>query len=147
MYKKILVAFDGSPYSQKALTAGIELARCCGSELHALTVVSLPEYAGTVGEVEEMVGKAQDFYRKKLEKASQQARAKGVELNVHLLFGHIGETIIRFAQEQECDLIIAGTRGWSPLQRLLMGSVSTYIVRHAPCAVLIEKGKEEDEND
>jgi hypothetical protein len=48
MYRKIMVAYDGSPYSNKALSAGMELTRRCGCELHAVAVMNLPDYAGTV---------------------------------------------------------------------------------------------------
>ncbi len=140
MYKKILVAYDGSPDAEKALAAGIALARCSGAELHAATAVHLPDYAATVSEVDEMISRAQAFYGKNLAKAAERAARENVELKTHLLFGHAGESIVRFAREESFDLIVVGPHGLSPVRRLLMGSVSQYIVRHAHCSVLVEKG-------
>lgn len=143
MYRKVLVAYDGSPHARKALAAGLELAQCCGCELHAVAVANLPDYAGTVSEVDDMVTRARDFYQKELEEAARRAAWKNIELHTHLAFGHIGETIVRFAREHNFDLIVVGSHGWSAIQRLVMGSVSSYVVRHAPCAVLVEKGQED----
>ncbi|HHW42959.1 universal stress protein [Desulfofundulus thermobenzoicus] len=142
MYRKILVAYDGSPHANKALTAGIELARCCGGQLHAAAAVHLPDYAGTVSEVDDMASGAKAFYSEKLEKAAARAAGKNVHLTTHIIYGHTGEAIVRFAREENFDLIIVGSHGWSAVQRLVMGSVSTYVVRHAHCPVLVEKGTE-----
>jgi nucleotide-binding universal stress UspA family protein len=140
VYKKILVAYDGSPDAEKALAAGITLARGGGAELHAATAVHLPDYAATVSEVDDIMNRAQSFYGKKLSAAVDRAAREGVELKTHLLFSHAGESIVRFAREEGFDLIVVGPHGWSRVRRLLMGSVSQYIVRHAHCSVLVEKG-------
>ncbi len=143
MYGKVLVAYDGSPYSNKALSAGIELTRCCGCELQAVAVVNLPDYAGTVAEVDDMVTRAREFYKKKLEDVVSRAAGKNVKLTTHLIFGHVGETIVRYARENNFDLIVVGTHGWSAIQKLVMGSVSSYVIRHAACDVLVAKGRED----
>ncbi|MGB9826627.1 MAG: universal stress protein [Desulfofundulus sp.] len=143
MYNKVLVAYDGSPYSKRALSAGIELARGSGSELHAAAVVNLPDYAGTVAEVDDMVTRAREFFEKKMADAVSRAAAKNVKLTTHLIFGHVGETLVRFARENNFDLIVVGTHGWSTIKKLVMGSVSSYVIHHATCDVLVAKGREE----
>ncbi|MDI6711497.1 MAG: universal stress protein [Thermoanaerobacterales bacterium] len=141
MFKKIMVAYDGSEHARRAFAAGLNLAERYGATLDAVMVADLPDYAGTVGEVEDHKAQAQAFYEKSIEQVRWLARKSEVQVRTHLLFGHVGQILVRHAEEEKMDLVVVGARGLSRLQQLLMGSVSQFVSRHAPCAVLVVKEK------
>jgi len=136
-YRRILVGYDGSPPATAALLHAIELAAQCGAQLLAAAVARVPEYAGTVDEVNGALEDARRYFEATLDRAAALAKDRGVELTTHVLVGHPAEALVRFAQDQGVDLIVVGPRGLSGVRRLLLGSVSAALVRHAPCSVLV----------
>ena len=72
----------------------------------------------------------------------------GVELERVHLVGIEGEAIVKHAEQTGCDLIVLGTHGYGGLTRLLLGSVTDYVVRHAKCPVFVVKDtyRENQEN-
>jgi nucleotide-binding universal stress UspA family protein len=72
--------------------------------------------------------------------------ANSFHITAHTIFaeGHAGPEIIRIAAEQNADLLVVGTHGYTGWNRLALGSVSEYIVRHSPCAVLTIKPTENE---
>jgi nucleotide-binding universal stress UspA family protein len=68
----------------------------------------------------------------------------GVEPKLLLAMGDPADEIVRTAREQGFDLIVVGHRGLSPVKAFLLGSVSTRIVSHAPCSVLVVRPNEND---
>ena len=138
MFKKIMVAFDGSDHALKAFAAGLDLAGKYGASLDVVMVAHLPDYAGSMGEVEDIKAQAQAFYDKSLAKIKPALDRENV--TAHLLFGHVGQTLVRYADENKADLIVVGARGLSRLQQLVIGSVSQFVTKHAHCPVLMIKG-------
>jgi nucleotide-binding universal stress UspA family protein len=140
MYKKILVAFDGSEGSRKALKRAIRLACCFKAELHAISVeVDLPHYVATVGEFEE-VKRQKDAYFEQLDnEATELAKAEGVELTPHVVAGHAVDSIVDFCKEGGFDLLVTGYTGHGRVYERIWGGVSRNLARFIPCAVLIEK--------
>ncbi|MEW6173759.1 MAG: universal stress protein [Bacillota bacterium] len=141
MFTKIMVAFDGSPPSFEALRAALDLAEKYHSALVCVSVVHLPEYAGTLDEVDENIQRARQYYEKPLQQAAFLATEKGVELKSEVLYGHAGERLVEYAFREGIDLIVTGARGLSGLRRYLLGSVSNYLVNNATCPVLVIRGK------
>lgn len=140
MYRKILVAYDGSEGSRRALRAGIELARRFEAELHTISVMEhLPHYAATVGEVKEAQEEFEAFFRKLTKEARDQAALASVELEATVRPGHEVETIVTFAREGGFDLLLVGFAGHSNIFGRIMGSTTQNIARLAPCPVLIVK--------
>jgi len=138
VYKKILVAFDGSSGSWKALRAGIGLAREQDAELWALSVVEhLPHYAATVGEVEEAKAERDAYFHKLQSQAAEVAEAHGVELNLEVLPGHAAQAIVDYARRGDFDLIVMGHSGHSGIWGTFLGTITDKVSRHAHCAVLI----------
>jgi nucleotide-binding universal stress UspA family protein len=89
MFRKILVAIDGSAGANKALGTAIDLAKHYETELHSISVEEhLPHYAATVGEVVETKQEAADYFRRVVADAELAATAHGVRLNSHVLAGH-----------------------------------------------------------
>lgn len=137
MFNRIMVAFDNSAHAHKALRMGCEIAKAHNSYLHIVTVIQLPDYAGTIDEVDEMVREGKGFYEDAMNKAVAEAEKQGIKIFSKMLYGHIGETLIRYANENKIDLIITGSHGRSAVGKLLLGSVSSFITKHAQCHVLI----------
>ncbi|MCL6634204.1 MAG: universal stress protein [Peptococcaceae bacterium] len=139
MFKKIMVAFDNSVHAQKALGRALELAAACGAALDLVTVVQLPDYAGTIDEVDEMIREGRKFYQEAHDRAAAEAQKRGLKFQSKMLQGHVGEALVRYAGDAGADLIVMGSHGRSAVGRLLLGSVSNYVVKHARCPVLIVK--------
>lgn len=140
MYRKILVAYDGSEGSRRALRAGIELARRFEAELHSISVMEhLPHYAATVGEVKEAQEEFEAFFRTLTKEARDQAALAGVELEATVRPGHEVETTVTYAREGGFDLLLVGFSGHSNIFGRIMGSTTQNIARLAPCPVLIVK--------
>lgn len=140
MFPKILVAYDGSEGSRRALGAGIELAKRLGAELYSISVMEhLPHYAATVGEVKEAQAEFEVFFRELTKQARDLAVLQGVELETVIKAGHEVETIVTFAKEGGFDLLVIGFVGHSNIWGRIMGSTTQNISRLAPCSVMIVK--------
>ena len=138
MFKKILLAYDGSQGAGRALMAGIELARLYGAELTALAVQErLPRFSGTIDEVQEEKDLADQQYRRLLDGAQAQAQEAGVQLQTMMRPGHPAQTIVEVANEGHFDLILVGNSGLSGVWAAFLGTTAERVSRHAPCSVLI----------
>lgn len=135
--QKILVAFDGSEGSRKALSVAFDLARKRGAEVWAVTVADpTPRYAGTVGEVQE-IQDVEGLDRIALEEARVLAEQAGVEVKTELLRGHPAQSIVHFARDSGFDLILVGHSGHSAVWGHILGTTAERISRHAPCSVMV----------
>ena len=140
MFRKILVANDGSGGARKAVLAAIDLAKRYEAELHAISVEErLPHYAATVGEVVEAKQEAVDYFRRVTNEAEQAALAQGLRLTSHVVPGHEVETIVTFAKEHGFDLLIIGFMGHSKIFGRIWGSTSQNLAKLSPCTVLVVK--------
>ncbi len=138
MFKKILLAYDGSEGAQKALEAGIDLARTHQAELWALTVQErLPRFGGTIDEVQEEKEVADKRARDLMAQARLSAQEAGVEVKTLSRFGHPAQTIVDVAKEGNYDLILVGHSGLSGVWAAFLGTTAEKVSRHAPCSVLI----------
>jgi nucleotide-binding universal stress UspA family protein len=140
MFKKILVGYDGSDGSKKALTVAIDMAKRYGAELHSISVEEdLPHYAATVGEVLEAKAEKNGYFARLIEEAKAQATREGIVLDVKVLPGHEVETIVDHARERHFDLVVIGFMGHSRVYDRIWGSTSQNITRLVPCTVMIVK--------
>jgi len=138
MYKKMLVAFDGSEGAKRALAAGLSMARIHQAELWALAVEEkLPRFSATIDEVQEEKDFADRYYGALLAEASRQAREAGMALHTLLRAGHAAKTIVEVVKEGAFDLVIVGHTGLSAVWAMVLGSTAERVSRHAPCSVLI----------
>jgi nucleotide-binding universal stress UspA family protein len=136
MYRKILVANDGSPGALKALAAAIETAKRDSAALHMVTVEELPRFAASIDEVEEEKAEANHRFAPVIETARAQAQAAGVALETHLLAGHPVHTIVALINAEHFELLVVGFMGHTRLYEQIIGSTTERLVRLAPCAVL-----------
>ncbi len=139
VFANILVALDGSPAGQKALDRAVELARAGDAKLHAAYVVETGLFSSlpTDNTVEIMYNVLQKEGDAVLDKAKTDAAAHGVTLTTHLKFGHAGSEVTSLADKIKADLIIVGSHGKSQTDRLLIGSVSTFIVTHSRVSTMV----------
>lgn len=134
--EKILVALDGSIYSDAALEQAISLGKICNSAIYTLTVIDL--YPEQMEAAPSLVEKMSQDARAILDKAKERVEAENIacETIVHM-GGQPHEFIIQEAKEKNVDLIVMGTHGRTGLKKLLMGSVVQKVIGYAPCPVLV----------
>lgn len=138
-YKLILNPTDGSPTSERATAHAIYLAKETGAELLVLHVVetTIVWYTGAL--YQQMVDRLREFGDEVLKKALQRAKEEDVAARPMMIDGHSGTVIVRVAEREGADLIVMGALGRSMVEKVLVGSISQYVVRHAPCAVCLVK--------
>ncbi len=124
------VAYNGSPESKAALVVAKELAADAKATVHALEVLSLPS-AAFGGLVAPAIG---DYADEVIKQASQRMRELG-DVDGRAVYGIAGEELARFGDE--LDILVVGSRGYGPLRRLVSGSTSNYLERHARCSLLV----------
>ena len=138
MFRKILVAYDGSEGAMKGLKAGIDLAKVHQAKLCALAVEEkLPRFSATIDEVQDEKEFADQKYGRILKAAEALAREAEVDLKTILRPGHPAKTIVEVAKEGQFDLILVGHSGLSEVWARFLGSTAEKVSRHAPCSVLI----------
>ena len=102
MFRKILLAYDGSEGANRALAVGIDLAKIHGAELWAVAVEEkLPRFSGTIDEVQEEKQFANEQYGKLLEAAKVKAKEAGIELKTLMRPGHPAQTIMSAGQRRQ----------------------------------------------
>jgi nucleotide-binding universal stress UspA family protein len=139
MFQKILVAIDGSPSSEKALAAAVDLAVQYKAELTALGVAVLPEVVGMVDEVDEMRQSTEGHFKRIGEAAVEYARSRGVALRSVVVRGHAADAIVRYAESEGMSLVVIGQHGHSRITRFFLGSTSDRVSEHSSCTVMIVK--------
>lgn len=136
MYKKILVGYDGSEHSKKALAHAVELAKAHNASLYIITVAQLASRGGELpaSALEEL----EKWGRLKAAEAKRIAAGEGVQATeAAVRLGHPVDEILIYAEEIGADLIVVGSRGLSTVKRILLGSVSSGVVTHARTSVLV----------
>lgn len=139
MYRKILIANDGSDGAFTALTAAIDLARHYEAELHMISIEELPRYPATIDEVVEEKNAAKERFAPFIEKAKKLATLKHVKLTPHVFAGHAVSSIVDLIETRGFDLLVVGFFGHAALYNRIIGSTSDRLVGLAPCHVLVAK--------
>lgn len=143
MFRKILVATDGSPVSVAAASAAIEFATASGASIVGLSLAQLYPYmlmpeAGAMVDLS-MYEDAQDqMAEQAVKKLEEQAKAAGVNCVVYTKRAvHPYEEIISTAQENKCDLIWMASHGRRGLDKLLLGSETQRVLAHSTIPVMV----------
>jgi nucleotide-binding universal stress UspA family protein len=144
MYKKLLVADDGSEPCAAALNEAINLAKSVGAELHIVFVVFHPK---TFGHPIVNLAAVEDELRAEgqaiLDRAVAQAREAGVAATTDMVEATrepIPVTLLAAAAKAHADLIVMGTHGRSGIGRAVLGSVAESLLRAATLPVLLVRG-------
>jgi len=153
MYKRILVAFDGSQASKHALDHAISIADITKAEIYILSVVPrimMPIFPDegfgaapitAAQDLSEYHEKMKELYAKSLREAEKDIKEHYPDLKVHtlLLEGRPSSTIIEEAEEKDMDLIVIGSRGLGGITGLILGSTSRKVVDNCTRPVLVVK--------
>lgn len=136
-FNKILVAFDGSASSQKAFRAATDLGLKLNAKLIILTVVHIPDFSPSMDEVEETIDEAEKHYQPLLRELLEYGEKNGLEIKTVMKRGHPAETIIKYASDNEIDLIIMGTRGLGGFKKMVIGSIAQRVVSYSNTPVMV----------
>lgn len=142
-FQRILVAYDGSEPSRKALQHAIGLAEAGEqSQVRVVHVFQFPQYFVGTAYATASAETNEELYEY-AERLQQEAEGKvaalGERATVVLQQGPPGQAIIDEADEFNADLVIIGSRGLSGLKEFVLGSVSHHVVQHAKVPVLVIK--------
>jgi nucleotide-binding universal stress UspA family protein len=138
-YELILNPTDGSTTSERATAQAIYLAKETGAELLVLHVVETTIIWYTGALYQQMVDGLREFGNEVLKEALKRAKEEGVVARSMMIDGHSGTVVVRVAEREGADLIVMGALGRSMVEKVLVGSISQYVVRHAPCAICLVK--------
>ena len=135
LISKILVAVDGSETSSKAAELAIDLAEKYGADLIALYIVA-PN-----------INFSQAFYfaqengQKIVDEVKRKAFAKKLNVQTEVLMdvGSVPKAIVEYAEKNNANLIVLGTRGISGITRMLVGSTTSEVVKYSHCPVMVVK--------
>ncbi len=140
LFKKILIATDGSKRTQNAVEMGLKIAKERSSKVYAVYVVDTVTFTSIPMDVtwENMYQLLKDEGEDAVKAVKDQAPA-GVEVETNVLEGNPAVEITKFAAENGADLIVMGTLGKSGIDRILLGSTAEKVIRIAHCPVLVIK--------
>ncbi|MDV3347262.1 universal stress protein [Leptothoe sp. LEGE 181152] len=165
MIRKIVVGLDSSDLGLRALQKAIASALSYNAELKLVHVLvdsepGAPKFSGYFGgplypSVSATVVESYqvawnqfvDHSQALLNQQIADAQNYGIEASGTLLYGNPGARLCEVAQTWEADLIIVGSRGLSGMSEFLIGSVSNYVLHHAPCSVLVVHAKQQPVED
>lgn len=138
--RRLLLATDLSGASEAATAEALELAQGLGAELLIVSVIDTV----TGPTLEPRVFRL-DQRRTARETAARGLVMRGRDLGVRVTFlvwdGEPGPSIVAAAASEQADMVIVGSHGRGAVGRLVLGSVSDHVVRHAPCAVLVVRAR------
>ncbi|MDD1667758.1 MAG: universal stress protein [Methanomicrobiales archaeon] len=139
MFQSILAAIDGSQKSGAALEAAIGEAKLHGAALHVVYVIETGLFSSLPMDNtwEVIYGLLENQAKEAHVTAMKKAQAQDVAITTHLKEGHAGNEIVKLAREVGADLIVLGSHGKSNLDRILLGSVSSFVVSHAPVSTMV----------
>jgi nucleotide-binding universal stress UspA family protein len=138
LYMNILVPLDGSKFSEKALLHACDMAKNYKSRLILLYVIekSIPI---NLLDRQEYLKILRNFGKNVLIKAKETTTLHGIDSKIILKEGNITNEIVKLAKNEQCNLIIVGSKGLDATARFFLGSVSNKLANHSPCSVLIVK--------
>jgi len=139
VFTNILIAIDGSEASQRALSRAVDEAKVWKAQLQVIYVVETGLFSSLPldNTVEIMYRVLEKEGKAVLEKAKKFGAANGVTIITHMKQGHAGSEIIALAEQEKSDLIMVGSHGKSNTDRLLLGSVSTFVVTHSKVTSMV----------
>lgn len=141
MYKRILIATDGSEYSKQAVKEGLNIAKGLGATVVAVYVIDTSVYASIPPDalVFDIASVLRKDAKAALDYVVRQGKKIGVKVETKILEGPPSKEIVDLAKPT--DLIVMGTKGRTGLARIFLGSVAENVVHHAPCPVLVVRLK------
>lgn len=144
LYKNILVPIDGSTQSRTAFQKALALATEIKATLTIAHVVDTRAFQSIISYDPIMAQKAKEEAERALQEFVKQGEEIGIHIQTVVVFGSPREAIsFDLPQDYNIDLIIMSATGMSALERMVIGSVSDYVTRHALCDVSIIRTNQE----
>ena len=137
MFKRIIVAVDGSEHSDRALDYARELAESFGSSVWLVHAFPHTSDLHGYNEYEQLIAKRKGMGQAILDDARKKLGNGAMDVHEELLEEPAAEAILAVAEARHASLIIMGTRGLGSLQGLLFGSVSHKVAHFALCPVML----------
>ena len=145
IFRKIMVATDGSELVRKAVDSAIEIAKSSNAKLYAVHVIALGDYYSSMplSIDAEWIKAMEEHLRIEAQEAiayvENAGRAANVEIEPVILEGNPASEIVDFAEKNDIELIIMGSHGKTGIERFMIGSIAENVVRHSKRSVLIVK--------
>jgi nucleotide-binding universal stress UspA family protein len=136
VFETILVAYDGSPQSQRATDLAFSMAESMGSKLLIFAVIRPPEPAARA-ELNAILDEGREHYEQSFAQLRERATKAGLVLETEIEVGHPAEHIVHRAEQTRAGLIVMGRRGVSAFKRWMLGSISERVLRYAHCPVMV----------
>lgn len=164
MFEKILVALDRSPEASVILDSALDIARSQNSEILLVHFIDWQMQdvspwigVGTLYDVD-LSGERYDWSRQRLTKEvdiandwlksmAEKANRSDIICNYECHIGNCNLGIGDRAKDWQADVVVIGRRGRKNISEMLLGSVSNYVIHHAPCSILVVQGSEVSETD
>lgn len=138
MYKHIVLAADGSENALRATQHAIHLAKMSGAKVEVLLIADFKRAKYEVLHAES--NEELDYERRqKIRPVEELLYADKIDYEVKILHGEPGPTIVDYANSQDVDLVVIGSRGLNSLQEMVLGSVSHKVVKRVKAPVLVVK--------
>ncbi|MBN1188324.1 MAG: universal stress protein [Dehalococcoidales bacterium] len=149
MYKKILVCLDGSEMAEQILPFAVEQALHFNGKLVLFKTFSEPGFVGLAvpgfpgvrletGDLEKQLKMEEEESRKYLDSVAQGLLAqRGLKADCAAIMGVAGETIVKYAADNDIDLVALATHGRTGPGRVILGSVADHVIRHARVPILL----------
>lgn len=138
-YKSILVPFDGSEFSKKALEHACQLSKIDKAEIKVLYVIPRYEEMIEFFKTESIKKSLAQEADRIINEAKKIASNHDLTADERILEGHVGEKIIETANKLKNDLIVMGSHGWKGVSKAIMGSITERVIMNASCPVLVVK--------
>ncbi len=150
VFKRILAAVDGTDLAEEVLEAAIAISRRFDSDVHVVHAVHAGVLANLLRSDDEDEGPVMgpdgpveteeaDDAESVVRRMREHAEMLGTGITVHTPEGSPGEEIVRVVEEVRADLVVLGVREKSLVRRLLVGSVSGYVIENSPVSTLLVK--------
>lgn len=139
--RRILLATDLSPASAGASLQALDLAHDLGSELLIVSVIDLGSLRMPGGRFGLRIDQVRGGREEAAQELVSRGRGDGVRVNFLIWEGDPGESIVDAARSEQVDLVVVGSHGRGGVGRFFIGSVSDYVVRNAPCPVLVVRSR------
>ncbi|HEY4461805.1 MAG TPA: universal stress protein [Streptosporangiaceae bacterium] len=138
--KRIVVGVDGSPSSIHALEWAIRQAELTGDVIDAVNAWHFPnDYGMPVGDLPDFAALGAETLDKAIAEARNATGQAAAEIRPHVVEGNPAQALLDLAKG--ADLLVVGSRGHGGFTGALLGSVSQHVVHHAPCPVVVVRGR------
>ena len=142
-FRKIVVAFDSSGFSNRAFKKALEIAESYASKITIVTVVTgiyQPSVGFTMKFSKELLEKHTKILKKIFAKLQSESRGKNISLSFKILHDpSVSKAILNYVNSNNFDLIVMGSHGRVGINRIILGSVANDIAQKSKCSVMVVK--------